>query len=121
MVKLSHKVPQDGNWMYVITPDLPLIPLGTELNTVPDLALLKKGLDGGLLEIVPRLNTFFGRKCIAFCDEEGKMKGLQYNIIAHRIWEDSVGRSITEDYLVGPIIGYSWSPVVFGAPLGTLP
>jgi hypothetical protein len=75
-----------------------------ELKDIPDLDKLKSALDGGLLEIVPRFNTFRGTSCVALVDEEGKMKNLEYNIVAQKLWEESIGRTIKEDYLVGPLV-----------------
>lgn len=80
------------------------------LESVPELDQMKEGLNGGLLEIVPRFNKFMDESCIAFCDEEGKMKGLKRNRTAHFLWEQAVGRIIEEDFLVGPIM------IIVGSP-----
>lgn len=74
------------------------------ITKIPDYLTLKSGLDNGLLEIVPMLNTFLGRDCIAFCDEEGKLKNLPPNKKAQEYWEAAYGRKITVDHLVGPIV-----------------
>jgi hypothetical protein len=101
---MAFRVPPSGNWIYTIIPNLLTIPEGKRLNTIPKFNEIKSGLNGGLLELVPRLNTFYGRNCVAFCDEEGKMKGLPYNMLAQTLWEQSLGRPILEDHLVGPIV-----------------
>jgi Domain of unknown function (DUF3846) len=75
----------------------------TELTSQPTLEQLQKGA-GGHIEVVPYFNTFAERKCIAFCNEEGKLHGYQYNIHAQKLWEKAYGKEITVDYLVGPIV-----------------
>jgi len=93
----------ENNYMIVIKPDVKDWEIQV-LISIPKLDVLKTGLDGGLLEVVPRFNNFMGRDCVVFCDEEGKLKGLKHNNVAHWLWEQSYGRSITNDYLVGPIV-----------------
>lgn len=53
---------------------------------------------GGFIEIVPHFNTFEGKRAVAFCNEEGKLHGLQHNTHATRLWLNRHG-----DYLVGSI------------------
>jgi hypothetical protein len=74
----------------------------TKLDRVPQLDQLKE-IVGGWIEIVPYFTKYDGKSCIAFCNEEGKLHGLPYNPNAQKFWEVAYGRSITEDYLVGPI------------------
>jgi hypothetical protein len=78
----------------------------------PALGVLKAGIGGGHLEVVP----FFTRiehggqmhDCITFCDEEGKLKGLKYNREATFRWDRSMrvvaGCGCSPDHLVGPIL-----------------
>lgn len=75
---------------------------------------------GGYLETVPYFHTIpdpdvdsEAVKCIAFCDEEGKLKGLPLNRVATMLWSHSLAaanldqqvgpRSPMADVLVGPI------------------
>jgi hypothetical protein len=92
----------DKNYMVVIRPGAFNVHV-EELESVPKLEKLKWGLNGGLLEIVPFFNKFMGRTCIAFCDEEGKNKGLMPNERAQALW-DKVYPVYGRDYLVGPIV-----------------
>src|SRR5215831_20704522 len=48
-----------------------------DLNAI--LEIVKAALDGGTLEQVPNFTTYDGQRCVAFCDEDGKDKGLKYN------------------------------------------
>jgi hypothetical protein len=92
----------DKNYMLIIRPGRFNVQV-EELEIVPNLHKLKWGLDGGLLEIVPFFNKFMGRHCIAFCDEEGKMKNLPANQIAQSFWEKA-SPVAHNDHLVGPIV-----------------
>lgn len=74
----------------------------TNLDHVPDFRELHEAVDGPI-EIVPYLNHYMGRPCVAFCNEEGKLEGRPINREAHRLWCLAVGRIITDDVLVGPI------------------
>jgi hypothetical protein len=76
---------------------------------------LKDGMDGGPLEAVPLFPEYDGEPCIVFCDEEGRMKGLQANATATKLWHTGIranGRNPSKvltatDYivgLVGPIV-----------------
>lgn len=61
----------------------------TELNASPGLDVLQKAV-GGNIEIVPYLDEFVTPnsrlKCVAFCNEEGKLNSLPSNFIANVIW-----------------------------------
>lgn len=83
-----------------------------EIEGEPSLEILKQGIGGGLLETVPFFNHVIHKgqvipNCVAFCDEEGKIKGLPYNSVATQEWDISLmtqGRSLGgRDYLVGTI------------------
>jgi hypothetical protein len=85
----------------------------------PTLDELKTAIGGGWLELVPSFTTIgiavapeYDRAtvmdCVAFCDEEGKLKHLPLNDDATSAWEQSV-RRITghpgiDDQLVGTVI-----------------
>lgn len=97
------------NYMVVIKPDSNDWQI-TLLESIPDLEMLKKGLDGGLLEIVPRFTKFLDQPCVVFVDEEGKLKGLKPNETAQFLWNRAVDRVIYEDHLVGPVV------IVVGSP-----
>lgn len=42
-------------------------------------------------------------RCVAFCNEEGKLHGLPLNSVATRMWQTQVGRPL-DDVLVGDIL-----------------
>jgi hypothetical protein len=102
-------VPMDGNFMFIIKPEDTQFAEGKILETLPDVDMLTFGV-GGLLEIIPLFTKFGGRPCVAFCNEEGKLYGLPPNHLAHMLWEQNLGRIITEDQLVGNVV------VVVGSP-----
>jgi hypothetical protein len=98
----------EKNYLVVVKPvNEPTI---EELLMVPTFHKIKAGLNGGLLEIVPYFNKFMGRPCVAFVDEEGKMKNLTPNRTAQLLWEKAYGGPILEDYLVGNVV------IVIGSP-----
>jgi hypothetical protein len=107
MIDLTYKLPNTGNYMVVIKPDHSIT--SEKLLSIPELEQLRSGV-GGSIEIVPRFIKFIKRDCVAFCDEEGKMKGKQFNLLAHTFWEACVGRKIVEDHLVGDIV------IIVGSP-----
>jgi hypothetical protein len=86
---------------------LTIHPSGTysyqKLTGIPTLDMLKEHITGPL-EIVPLLDKLGVSRCIAFCDENGKQKGLEINRAAQALWRLAVGRPITEDHLVGSIV-----------------
>jgi hypothetical protein len=99
----ANKMAKEKNYIWIIDPDKKSI-TGEILITVPNYPKLKAALNDGMLEIVPYFNKFYGRDCVAFCDEEGKMKNLTVNKMAMEFWERAVGKRITGDYLVGNIV-----------------
>jgi hypothetical protein len=52
-----------------------------KVDGAPTLALLKAAIGGGYLEVVPHWGKidYDGQlyRCVAFCDEDGKRRGLQ--------------------------------------------
>jgi hypothetical protein len=106
----NHKqVPQTGNFMFIIKPGDTTILEGKALTELPTLDMLVFGV-AGHIELVPFFNKFGGRPCVAFCNENGKNEGLPSNEFAQMLWEESVGRIIREDHLVGQIV------VIVGSP-----
>jgi hypothetical protein len=92
-----------------------------EFTREPTVAELKAGIGGGYLELVPGFRTIvYGNvvmDCVAFCDEDGKGRGLDVNNVATIAWDAALrrngigllrpdGRPI--DWLVGQVA------VVFG-------
>ena len=73
-----------------------------QLEGIPTLDQLHRFIEGPL-EMVPLLTTIGKSRCIAFCDEDGKRKGLPFNSAAQTLWRLALGRPITEDHLVGHI------------------
>lgn len=68
-------------------------PDGTVTTTVQlsDLAVLQK-LVGGFIELVPRLTMYNKRRCIAYCNEDGKAQALPINEKATTLWWENVTR-----------------------------
>lgn len=84
------------------------------LNKVPDLEEIQETI-GGWLEQVPQLLTidYHGtvRACVAFCNEEGKLKGMETNHAATRLWTIARARQGVPpiaDVLAGKVV------VIFG-------
>jgi hypothetical protein len=102
MVSTLSEMDKNKNYLVVLRPGRFNVQV-EELEQVPNLEKLKTPLDGGLIEVVPFFNKFMGRDCLAFCDEEGKNKGLIPNQIAQTFWE-KVTSVAHNDYLVGPIV-----------------
>lgn len=62
-------------------------------------------LIGGLLEIVPHFDRFGSNSCVAFCDEEGKLKGLKLNGAATYLWWSCMAHEgFRPDTLHGPLV-----------------
>ena len=85
--------------------------------TDPRLEYLQAGVGGGSIQLVPMFTTFDFRtirwQCVAFCDEDGKNKGMPFNSVATRHWQQALRNSGHPglydvhgeliDYLVGKI------------------
>lgn len=83
---------------------LTITPDGTVTTHDTDLSLAwLQGQVGGWIEAVE-----FGPGLSAFINEEGKLKGLDFNPLATALWEiglDAVGLThIPGDFLVGPVV-----------------
>lgn len=80
----------------------------TDLTRLDDPVVLPhlRRIVGGHIEGVPMFDSVpVGgrvRRCVAFCNEEGKLKGLPVNIAATRLWWHAVGRD-PGDMLVGNV------------------
>lgn len=82
------------------------------LDHCPDNHELQRHLGGGWLEQVPGFNTVATRgqlhRCIAFSDEDGKMKGLPRNHYATVLWKLAWKRTKPDlelpSFLVGPVL-----------------
>lgn len=62
---------------------------------------------GGWIELVPDFDVFEGQTgIVAFCNEEGKLKGLPLNVKATEAWAKSVGAPVADlgDALLGDVI-----------------
>jgi hypothetical protein len=81
----------------------------------PKYEMIKDGLNGGWLELVPLFDRYKGERCVVFCDEEGRLNGLPRNPIATALWHACIRargldpmRVLTPpdaiDGLVGPIV-----------------
>ncbi len=63
-----------------------------------------QGAVGGFIELVPQFNKFEGQSCIAFCNENGKLEGLEFNAYATQVWWNQAPQFIEQDVLVGDVI-----------------
>lgn len=61
-----------------------------EITKGPALKVLQEVV-GGYIELVPGFNTFQGEHCIAYCNEEGRIKGLPTNMPATIAWQNAFG------------------------------
>ena len=97
--------------------------LTTTIEGAPQLETLKAGVGGGWIELIPQFDSYEVApgevvSCVAFCDEEGKLKNLTTNNIATVLWDKAMRRAggpgllqrdgTAADYLVGQIA------IVFG-------
>lgn len=83
-------------------------PTGTKwtnhLQHTPSLETLQQQV-GGFIEMVHGFKLYHHdgqpRDCVAFCNEDGKLKGLDLNTTATQIWQRQYP---TQDVLVGPVV-----------------
>ncbi len=80
--------------------------INKDLTAPPPLKELQGYLNGGYIELVPRFDTFDGKRCIAYCDEDGKRKRLPVNVSATVLWAKAMGVDINymRDELRGDVI-----------------
>ena len=96
--------------LLIFTPgeDKPVI---EELSAPPRGDRLHEIVDG-YLELVPMFNSIKvngeWRRCVAFCNEHGKLNALPFNTHATAFWLEAIMRDrgdapVIGDYLVGPV------------------
>lgn len=72
-------------------------PRVVEFKKAPTLEELKNGIGGGYLELVPGFRTVVHAgavmDCVAFCDEDGKLNGLDVNNPATIAWDQALRRN----------------------------
>lgn len=73
----------------------------TEVND-PNLLPLLREIVEGHIEAVPFFDTYKKMRCVAFCNEEGKLDSLPVNELATLLWYQACGR-VVDDVLVGNI------------------
>lgn len=68
------------------------------------LNLLQEAVDG-YIEVIPYFDTIEDKSCVAFCDEEGKLKGKPINHAAQLLWRESMKKHnlALDDMLVGDV------------------
>lgn len=93
-------------------------PSAVTLAGPPGIQQLQKAV-GGYIEVVPYFDTIEHdgavHRCAAFCNEEGKLNGLEFNARATTLWDAALRRAggpglgcRPVDVLVGPVV------VIFG-------
>lgn len=58
-------------------------------NSKTQYEALRKAV-GGYIETLPYFNKFEGKRCVAYCNEEGKLTGLPRNEQAQALWLDAL-------------------------------
>jgi len=94
--------------LLIFLPDEPE-PVVHTLEKRPSLGLLQDAV-GGYIETVPWFTQIAGRRCIAYCNEDGKLEKMPLNRQATQLWHNALpppglmgpGGEVV-DYLVGPI------------------
>jgi len=71
--------------------------------TPPTLEMLQ-GFVGGYVERVPYFDKYEEEECVAYCDEEGKMKNYAFNGAATAAWFNNNEGVTIRDFLVGDIV-----------------
>lgn len=75
------------------------------LEHAPDHKWIKARLADGWLEIAPHFEQYGDKPCVAFCDEEGKLKGLAMNGKATYLWYACLApEPFIPDTLHGPVV-----------------
>lgn len=74
------------------------------LEKPPTREQIQSGVGGGRVQRVPGFNMYCLRDAIAFCDADGKLKGLPENKKAQRHREAAMQRLMPEDCLVGDVV-----------------
>lgn len=72
-----------------------------DLTAAPELEELQKAV-GGYIEKLPHFSQFEGKPAVAFCNEEGKLRGLDLNPRATEVWASNTSGRII-DRLCGDV------------------
>lgn len=59
---------------------------------------------GGLVQPLPRFNRYEGEKCVAYCDEEGKIKRKKLNLEATHLWYEQFPPVVGHDAVQGVLV-----------------
>jgi hypothetical protein len=94
------------NYLIIVRPESRHIAI-EEAKEPPSLERLQQ-IVGGSIETVPYFDAIWGRKCVAFCNEEGKLKQLSINLAAQHLWVAVYPKP--GDILVGPIAILAGTP-----------
>jgi hypothetical protein len=76
-----------------------------QLIAPPPLELLRNAV-GGDIEAVPYFTRYRGQRCVALCNEHGKLRSLPYNQTATAVWRIALRDAEVahlNDYLAGPV------------------
>jgi hypothetical protein len=90
-------------YLLVIQPDGSIVFERLPSPPPGDLHLKLHAAVDGYFETVPLLSNLGRDPAIAFCNADGKGRGLRNNWFANLLWADSLGFMPDDDYLVGPI------------------
>lgn len=58
--------------------------------TRPELGSLQAAV-GGTIETIPGFKKYEGKRCTAYCHEEGKIRGQEFNLQATGAWIEALG------------------------------
>ncbi len=75
-----------------------------DVDSAPDCEKLQKAVEG-YIQLVPSFNHYKGNPCVVFCNEEGKLDGLDINLTATNAWHEVLTKAgiPCTDVLVGPV------------------
>lgn len=48
----------------------------------------------GWIELLPQFNRLYGRRCVAYCNEDGRRLQLPENLLATSLWGDQLRKTI---------------------------
>lgn len=76
-----------------------------EFDRPPSIQVLHEAV-GGYIEAVPYFDTWKGKRCVAFCNEQGKLYNLPFNPTATMLWKSLLKQQRLDlnDSLVGNVI-----------------
>jgi hypothetical protein len=67
-----------------------------DIDTAPELKMIQDAV-GGYIELIPYFEKFRGENCVAYCNEEGKIRSMPMNTMAQGYWGHNF------DLLVGDV------------------